>query len=337
VSTVPADAVPDSRALDTRTPDTRTPDDGTDDRADGGPARSWWRRRPSRTWVRRILVANLVGQVAIVVTGGIVRLTASGLGCSTWPQCEPGQFTPTLHDAASWHPFIEFGNRTITGVLGVLALATAWAVWPRRDRALPYRLLGVAPLLGVVIQALVGGVIVLADLHPGWVATHFLISMALVAASTALLRRDAEGDGVPRPLVSGRLRALALALVPLAVVVLVLGVITTGAGPHSGDDEVGYRFAIDPALMSRVHAGAVWLFAVGVVALTMAALRGTGQTALRRAAVVLAIVTAAQGVVGYVQYFTGLPEVLVAVHMLGASLLVVALVDVLVALRQRTT
>ena len=294
-------------------------------------------RRIDRRWERRILWANLIGQVTIVVTGGIVRLTASGLGCSTWPQCEPGQFAPVLHEATSWHPVIEFGNRTVTVLLGMLALATAWAIWPQRHRATSFRWLGLVPLLGVAVQAVVGGLIVLLDLHPGWVAMHFLISMVLVAASTALLVRHREGDGPAVPLVTGRVRTLGWALVPLVTVVLALGVVTTGSGPHSGDEQIAYRFALDPALVSRVHAGSVWLFALGVVALAVLVLRRPAPAEVRHTVILLLAVTALQGTVGYIQYFTGLPGVLVGVHMLGASLLVVAQVRMVLSLRERTS
>lgn len=293
------------------------------------------RRRPGPRWTRRILVANLVAQVGIVVTGGAVRLTGSGLGCSTWPQCEPGEFTPVLHEATTFHPFVEFGNRTLTGVLAVLALLTAWVVWRDRDRARSYRLLGLVPLAGVAVQAVVGGLTVLVDLHPGWVASHFLISMALIGASTLLLTRSGEGDGPPVPVVPGRLVTLSHALVALLVVVLALGVLTTGSGPHSGDEEVAYRFALDPVAISRVHSASVWLYTAGVVALLVALRRHRVPVGATRAAVVLLAVTLLQGLVGYVQYFTGLPALLVAVHMLGASLLVVAQVRQVTATRTR--
>lgn len=282
---------------------------------------------------RVVLWANLAAQVLIVVTGGIVRLTGSGLGCSTWPQCEPGQFTPALREATSWHPYIEFGNRTMTGVLAALALATAAVVWPRRDRSRSLRLLGLVPIAGVVVQAVVGGMTVLWELHPGFVSVHFLLSMVLVAASTALLIRHAEGDGPPRPK-DAAARNLAWALIPVLAVVLVLGVITTGSGPHSGDAEVGYRFGLDPVTISRVHAGAVWVYLIGVLALVALAWR-RHHPEVRGAVVGLLAVTLAQGLVGYLQYFTGLPEVLVGVHMLGASLLVAAHVVALLALRER--
>lgn len=297
----------------------------------------WRAWRPTRRLTRAVLVANLVGQVAIVVTGGAVRLTGSGLGCSTWPQCEPGQFAPVAHEATSWHPFVEFGNRTLSGVLLALGLAVVAVVWrqPRRSRDL--RLLSLVPGAGVVVQAVVGGLTVLLDLHPGWVSIHFLLSMLLVAASTALLLRERAPDGPPRWVVPVRVRAAVLALVPLAALVLVLGVLTTGAGPHSGDAQVGYRFAVDPALLARVHALSVWAYLATLVAVLVLLRRsvadGRAPRAAYRAAHVLLGVTVLQGVIGYVQYLTDLPEVLVLTHMLLASLLVVALTAGVVRLR----
>ena len=124
-----------------------------------------------------------------------MRLTGSGLGCSTWPQCEPGSFTPALHEATSIHPFIEFGNRTLTGFLAVIALTVAMLVWTDRSRSRSYRLLGLAPVLGVVAQAVIGGVTVLFHLNPAVVGVHMLVSLALVAVSTVLVVRERAGDG----------------------------------------------------------------------------------------------------------------------------------------------
>ena len=189
-------------------------------------------------WRRRAIIANLVAQIGIVVTGGAVRLTASGLGCSTWPMCEPGAFTPVRHAAATGHSFIEFGNRTLTGVLGVIAVAVAVLVWTNRSRGLGYRRLGLAPLIGVALQAVVGGITVLLHLHPAVVAVHMLISLGLIAASTLLLRREGEGDDAPRALVGPAVLRVGWVLAGVAVVLLCLGVVVTGAGPHGGDDEV---------------------------------------------------------------------------------------------------
>ena len=286
-------------------------------------------------WDRRILWANLVAQIVIVVTGGVVRLTGSGLGCSTWPQCEPGQFAPVLHEASAWHPYIEFGNRTLTGVLAICALGAAVVVWSRRDRDLPYRILGLVPLVGVVVQAVIGGLTVLVDLHPALVGSHFLISMALVAASTALLVRHREGDQHPVAAVEPSTRALARVLIPLGVLVLALGVVVTGSGPHSGDEEAAYRFALDPAEVSRLHSASVWLFLGVLGALAVVVHRTGAGPRVRRGVHLLLAVSLVQGVIGYVQYLTGLPEVLVALHMLGAALLTAALVVQQMTLRVR--
>lgn len=275
-------------------------------------------------WARRALVANLVAQIGIVVTGGLVRLTGSGLGCSTWPQCEPGQFAPEFHSATSIHPYIEFGNRTLTGVLVIVAALVALAVWPDRTRSTSFRRLALVPLAGVVLQAVIGGITVLVDLHPAVVGGHMLISLALIAVSMLLLHRAGEGDGPPVRVVHPGAWLGARLTAVLAVPMLVLGVIVTGAGPHSGDDEVGYRFALDPALMARFHAIAVWLFVLALLATGWYLWRHRATVASRRAAIALLALTAAQGVVGYAQFFSGLPIALVAVHMLGAGLVTAA-------------
>ncbi|WP_423465015.1 COX15/CtaA family protein [Promicromonospora sp. MS192] len=299
---------------------------------------SWLHALPARVdrirhWTRAVLIANLIGQIGIIGTGGAVRLTDSGLGCSTWPQCEPGSFTPQFHEATTLHPYIEFGNRTLTGVLGVIAVLLAVLVCTDLKRSASYRMLGLAPIVLVMMQALIGGIVVLLHLHPGWVSLHFGVSGALVAFSLYLLHRHGEGDGAPRLVVSPRVRNLAWALAGLTAVVVVLGVLTTGAGPHSGDSEVGYRFAIDPALLTRWHAAAVWAFTIVLVGFLAAVRRG--PAAVRRAAVLLLVITLAQGAIGYVQYFTDLPELLVGLHMIGAAALIAGTTRVWLTTRVR--
>jgi cytochrome c oxidase assembly protein subunit 15 len=290
--------------------------------------------RGHRTAVTRgFLVANLAGQVLIVVTGGAVRLTGSGLGCSTWPQCEPGSFTPAVHEALSIHPYVEFGNRLVSIALAVLAVVVAARVGLDRSRARSFRLLGVVPLVGVLVQAVIGGLSVLGDLHPALVGVHFLVSMALVSASTVLLERFGAGDAPARPVVPPRILLLGRVLAVAAAAVLALGVVVTGAGPHSGDEATGYRFAVDPYAMARIHSAAVWVFAATGVALLVATRRGPER--LRSRLWVLAGITALQGLIGYVQLFTGLPEVLVAAHLLGAALLTAATTYAYLGLRER--
>ncbi|WP_036960040.1 COX15/CtaA family protein [Promicromonospora kroppenstedtii] len=286
-----------------------------------------------RHWTRAVLIANLVGQIGIIGTGGAVRLTDSGLGCSTWPQCEPGSFTPVFHEATTLHPYIEFGNRTLTGALGVVAVLLAVLVCTDLKRTASYRMLGLVPIVGVMMQALIGGIVVLLHLHPGWVSLHFGVSGALVAVSLYILHRHGEGDGAPRLVVAPQVRNLDWVLAGLTAVVVVLGVLTTGAGPHSGDAEVGYRIAVDPALLTKWHAAAVWVFLVALVAFLVVVRRGPAE--VRRAAVTLLVITLAQGLIGYVQYFTDLPELLVGLHMIGAATLIAGTTRVWLTTRER--
>jgi cytochrome c oxidase assembly protein subunit 15 len=280
-------------------------------------------------WVRPILLANLVAEVGIVVTGGVVRVTGSGLGCPTWPQCVPGSLTPTPEQEEGWRKLIEFGNRTLTGLLLVLALASLWVVLTRFAERRRMRVLALAIIGGIILQALVGGVTVLLKLNPNTVAFHFLLSMVLVALSTALLRGssdpvDGPGELVAHPLV-GR---LAWATYAVGVVVLVLGTVVTGSGPHSGDVAALQRTGLDARFVSWMHADAVMFFSGLVIAMLVAVriASTSGETGrLRSAWNAVLLVTLLQGLLGYVQYFTALPEVLVIMHMLGASLLVVAL------------
>jgi cytochrome c oxidase assembly protein subunit 15 len=279
----------------------------------------------------RLLWFNLIVEVGIVVTGGLVRLTGSGLGCPTWPQCVPGSYTPVVEQAEGYHKYIEFGNRTLTGVVGIAALAVLIGVW----RRLRLRLLAVLLLIGVVVQAGLGGITVLTGLHPTTVAAHFLVSMVLIAISVLLLLGAKEGDGDPQLLVPVPVVRLAQLLTAVGAVVLALGTVVTGSGPHSGDADQPARFALDPRTISWLHADMVLLFVgllVGLlVALTLVKAPAVTQ---RRARWVLGV-TLAQGLIGYTQYATGLPEVLVLGHMLGASLLTVTLTALLVGLRER--
>jgi cytochrome c oxidase assembly protein subunit 15 len=292
--------------------------------------------RPGSRWLSPILLANLVAEVAIVVTGGLVRVTGSGLGCPTWPECVDGSITPTIEQAEGIHKWIEFGNRTLTGVLGLLALATIVAVWrwaPRRAM----KVAAVAVFVGVLVQAVLGGITVLLGLHPATVAAHFLVSMGLVAAASYLWFARHETGAAPVPLVPPIVTRLAWATTAVGGVVLFLGTLVTGSGPHSGDADEPARLGFDPRTISWLHADVVMLF-VGLVVATWLTARLTSKDADRapgRAWFAVLAVSLAQGVVGYVQYFTNLPEALVIAHMLGATLLVVALTNGILALRRR--
>jgi heme a synthase len=264
----------------------------------------------SPTVVSRVAFANAVANGAIVVTGGAVRLTDSGLGCPTWPRCTGRSLVPTR--ALAVHGVIEFSNRMITFVLTVVAVATVVAVFRSVRRDL--RTLAVISLLGIPAQAVLGGITVLTKLNPWWVAGHFVLSSVLVAVATLLWLRSRE-PGVGEPLVRRPLVHLVGGIALAAAAVIAVGTVVTGSGPHSGDAH-SRRTGLNPEQVAQLHADLVFL----LVGLTAALLLAPGR--VRRAARDLLIVELAQGVIGFVQYFTHLPVLLVLVHMLGAVLIV---------------
>jgi cytochrome c oxidase assembly protein subunit 15 len=264
--------------------------------------------------VSRVALANAVANGAIVVTGGAVRLTGSGLGCPTWPRCTDESFVATPELAG--HGAIEFGNRLLTFVLTAIAIATVVAVF--RSVRQDLRPLAVLGLLGIPAQALLGGITVLTGLNPWTVAAHFLVSMVLVAVATTLWLRSRE-PGVGQPLLRRPFPLLVTGIAVVTAAVLVLGTVVTGSGPHSGDPAAG-RTGLDPELVSQLHADVVFLLLGLTIALLVALHATDSPSRVRRAARDLLIVQLAQGVIGYVQYFTDLPIVLVLLHMLGAVL-----------------
>jgi len=294
--------------------------------------------------VRGVFIANLVAQVGILVTGAVVRLTGSGLGCPTWPQCVEGSYTPTSRQPEAWHKYIEFGNRMLTFVLVILAIAAVVAAWSdRRTRVRAGRpvrpvimLLALIPILGTVAQAILGGVTVLTGLHPVTVSAHFLLSMVIVAGVAALVVRSGDpGDQPITALVPRLVSGLAWALVVVSGVVVLLGVLVTGSGPHSGDARSENRFSFDPRTISWLHADVVLLFlGLSIGLLVVLIVIGAPRPAIRRTALLLGI-AAVQGALGYVQYFTGLPGVLVAIHVLGSGLVWVTVLFIPPALRLR--
>jgi cytochrome c oxidase assembly protein subunit 15 len=283
-------------------------------------------------------------QGGIVLTGAIVRITGSGLGCPTWPECTDGSLVPTNDQVESWHKFIEFGNRLLTFVLAIAAIAAVIAALVDRRRrrrvGLPPRpvltVLAVVPLVGTAVQAVLGGITVLTGLHPLTVSAHFLVSMALIAACVALVVRSGEpGDRPVHWLVTTPVRLLTWALVAVTFVVVVLGVVTTGSGPYSGDADAIVRFGFDPRTVAWLHADSVLLFLGLTVGLLVTAHVASAPRRLTKRVVVLLAISLAQGVLGYSQYFTGLPEVLVSLHVLGAVLVWVAVLFLPAALRTR--
>ncbi len=259
-------------------------------------------------------LASLVGNVVIVITGGVVRLSDSGLGCPTWPRCTGSSYVTT--QAAGYHGIIEFGNRTITYVLVALAAAALLLArrpgnrTPRRVR-LAWLSLGAIPL-----QAVIGGLTVLTHLNPWVVSAHFLLSMAVIAVTYRLVVAAYSPD-VPRlPAVAAPLHALAWTLLGTSLAVLAVGTVVTGSGPHAGDHGAR-RTGLDVGGVAQLHTDVVMLL-IGLSLAFWFALRAAGAPGPAVRAAVLVGVELAQGVIGFVQYFTHLPALLVVLHMAGA-------------------
>lgn len=281
-------------------------------------------RTPTPTFVLRWAWASLIANTVLIVTGAVVRLTASGLGCPTWPKCTDGSFV--THRGLGIHGAIEFGNRLLTYVLIAVAIATWIAVW-RWARTTRYlRRLTTALALGIPFQGVIGGITVLTDLNPWIVALHLLLSLALVSGSVLLIVRVAGVGSTPVLPWAAR---LVFAIYAVGWVVVYLGTVVTGSGPHAGDVDAP-RNGLDPHLMSQIHATAVYLL-VALTLLAIWSLRVSGSP--YRWLHVLFGVLIVQGAIGFIQYWTGLPIVLVAVHMLGASVLVAVTTRLLLSVR----
>ncbi|GEP32519.1 cytochrome b561 [Nocardioides szechwanensis] len=271
--------------------------------------------------------ATLVANVMLVVTGGAVRLTGSGLGCPTWPRCTDESFRP--HGALDLHEAIEFGNRMLTFVLVAVAVATFVAAWRTARRDL--RRLSVVLALGIPAQAVIGGITVLTDLNPWVVSFHLLCSMAIIGLAVVFIRRIDRPDPV---WVGGGLAGLAWATFAAAWAVLYLGTVVTGSGPHAGDVKAP-RNGLDPVQVSQLHADSVFLFIGLTIGLLFALVAVGAAYEARKAVAVLLAVSVGQGAIGFVQYFTDLPEILVGFHMLGAALISAAVTWVLLTVVQQ--
>ncbi|MFI6346789.1 heme A synthase [Streptomyces sp. NPDC050560] len=288
---------------------------------------------PADRTVTRAALASLVMTVVIVGTGGAVRLTGSGLGCPTWPKCTDDSLTAT--GAMGLHGAVEFGNRMLTYVL---CAAVGWAIIAARShkpRRRSLTRLGWTQFWLVMGNAVLGGIVVLVGLNPYTVSAHFMLSVALITVATVMWQRTREGDAPVRPLAGKAVRQLVDVLVVAAVLLIAVGTVVTGAGPHAGDSSDVDRMPLDWESVAKLHSVFAWI----VVSLTFAlwfVLKAVDAPPgpLRRTRD-LFLILLAQGVIGYVQYFTHLPEVLVGLHMVGAALVWIGTLRVRLALRER--
>ncbi|WP_286149228.1 heme A synthase [Mycobacterium sp. IS-1496] len=295
---------------------------------------------PSLRVQRAIAVAVILTQGGISVTGAIVRVTASGLGCPTWPQCFPGSFTPVPHaEVPGIHQAVEFGNRLITFLVVLTAAAAVLAVTRarRRREVLVYAWLMPA---STVAQAVIGGITVLTGLLWWTVAIHLLVSMAMVWLSVLLFVKIGEPDGgapvrtVPRPL-----RQLTLLSALTLAATLVTGTLVTGAGPHAGDKSIEQpvpRLQVEITTLVHLHSSLLVAYLSLVIALGFGLLAVRAQRPVLIRLGVLAAIVVAQGTVGAVQFVTGVPAALVAVHVAGAAACTAATAALWASMRQRT-
>jgi cytochrome c oxidase assembly protein subunit 15 len=311
-------------AMTTSTPDTAS-----------APPPAWWRRPPTLRWQRAFAWAAAITNGLIAVTGATVRVTGSGLGCPTWPECVPGSVVPVSRaDLSAFHSAIEFGNRTLTSVVLIASLGTFLLILLARPRRRSLLLLAAVLPVGVLFQAIWGGIIVLTGLMWWTVAPHLLISLGLMYVAIVVLVRLNETDDPPQRVVPRPLQLLSWATVGVLTLLCVAGTLVTAAGPHGGDDETP-RLDLPVRVLAQVHADLMFTYLGLLIAMTVGFLAVRAPRKLLVRAGVLVAVTAAQGLIGLVQYATGVPEALVVAHVLGAVLLTAAAANVVLATRTR--
>ena len=261
-------------------------------------------------------LVNLIAQSGIIVTGAIVRLTGSGLGCPTWPNCAPGSLVPVASQVEGFHKYIEFGNRLLTFVVLLASVAVLLiSVFSKNKKIIIWSTL---PLIGTLLQAVLGGITVLTGLNPFTVMFHFLLSIILVAISTIIYKfwSISKPVKISSTLIKNYIKFFSL----IGFIVIVLGTITTGSGPHSGD-EIAARFNIDTRIIAWIHADSVLLFIGLLIGLIILSRTNQELKSLSKNLNTLFILCIVQGVIGYTQWFTNLPWVLVGFHVLGSVLI----------------
>ncbi|CAB4697195.1 MAG: heme A synthase [Actinobacteria bacterium] len=281
---------------------------------------------------RAITFASLVSLAAIVVTGALVRLTDSGLGCSDWPRCNDDK----IIDVSSTHAAVEQINRLFTGVVSLAVILAVAGSLIRSPRRKDLTWLSLSLVIGVIGQAVVGGIVVLTHLNPIAVQQHFLLSMVILAAAVVLHRRATllDGERWVRAVEPGTMRLVWL-VAALTALAIVTGTVTTGTGPHSGIHKGEYvrRFGFEISSVARVHSSAVILTVLSALWLVWRVRGRPDRLRLENAISTVLVVALTQGAVGYLQYFNGVPVVLVALHVGFATTLWLSVVYLLVATR----
>ena len=271
---------------------------------------------------RRISLANLIAQSGIIVTGAIVRLTGSGLGCPTWPDCAPGSLIPVAGQVEGFHKYIEFGNRTLTFL--VLAISIALFVFSLVYEKKKIIVWSIFPLVGTLLQAVLGGITVLTGLHPSTVMAHFLLSIILVGISVKIYNyfHDQSISKTLPKIIDNYVKVVTF----VGLVVIILGTITTGSGPHSGD-ELAARFDLDVRVIAWLHADSVLLFVGLIIGLLVITKLNPDSNHLYKATRNLFVICLIQGFIGYVQWFNNVPWALVSFHVIGAVITWIAVAN----------
>jgi heme a synthase len=279
--------------------------------------------RLTPTQYRRITLVAVVLLAIIIVTGGAVRLSGSGLGCPDWPNCEPGRLTP--HRASDVNAMIEFVNRVFTGLVSITVIVAVLGSLLRVPRRRDLVWLSAGLVIGVFAQAVLGGLTVLFDLQPPFVMAHFLLSLALLADALMLYRRAGDEPGPAHLVTVPLVRTLGRLLLVAATIVIVTGTVVTSTGPHGGDRHAK-RFAFDIRVVARIHGTSVILF-LALILITFWVVRRTRapREVQTRLGTLLAVVVA-QAAIGYAQYLTGIPALLVGFHLVGATLMWAAVI-----------
>lgn len=357
MGSVPADLSPDATEPATGTTATGpvttgpvTTGPGTTGPATMRRARAWAAPFlfPTPASMRRVAAAGVVANAGIIMTGAAVRLSASGLGCPDWPDCTSSSLVAARTSGDPMvHTYIEFTNRMLTFalmVVAVLVMITAWRFRPSGTRRPAIVWLAAAQPLGVVAQAVLGGIVVLTNLNPGAVSVHFLLSSTILALAVTLWSRCAEGDGPATRLVRADLRVFSVVLVPVVALMLTAGTVVTGTGPLAGSTFVPHaggrpsyvpRYHLPLEGVTQLHADIGWM--LGTLAAVLAVglqLTGAPRRVRRLGWLVLGLV-GLQGVIGYSQYFSGLPAGLVWVHVSGSVLIWIAALRLMFATRDR--
>ena len=265
---------------------------------------------------RRITLIAALLLAVIIVTGGAVRITGSGLGCPRWPNCTSGSLVP--RNASDGHAMVEFVNRVFTGAVSIVVILAVLGSFLRVPRRRDLIWLSVGLVVGVIVQAVIGGLAVIYELRPEFVMTHFLVSLALLTNAMVLHRRAGEPRALAEPVVVPQVRLLGRVLLGAAAAVVIIGTIVTSTGPHGGDRKAK-RFTLEPPQVARAHGAAV-IFFLGVALLTLWALRRTrAPVVVQRRLELLFLVSVAQAGIGYYQYFNDIPALAVGFHIAGAT------------------